>query len=335
MERKMGAKLDRCIAKLRLTLPMLGNLEGGQGCLEELQKDIKEIKETLKEEILRVLHDCPPAQEFGQSVIKRYGWEQLWFRSLSFWFLFYLAWLWLKFGYKPESADLERLFKSWVYGSFGYRLIDLFFDESGVDQQEAVIGLWLISEHEFEVLQLFEASPNAVVHVRKAKTEWFRAEVQEKRLRGKRCPYSDPLNCAEKAAPIFAFFSLALLRYGKSREIPLYRDLVYKLIAVTQLLDDLSDLEDDLSHGFFTIPCSGLEECLSQLSPAEGAELIRHDGERMKDLYILCSNFLESASQLAQQVADPLFEALAQHKLWLITKIFYGEEESDEEQGGR
>ena len=317
--------LNQCIAELYASLSHLSSSRDQETLFGELRHKYEETRNDLKEEILKTLQDCPPARELSESLIHQYGWKELYLRSFTFWFLFYISWLWIQLGIKLEAQKLESIFRVWVFGTFGYRLLDLFLDESKTGDQEAIVGLWLIAEHESGLLDFFGHDVSTARLIHEGKDEWFAAELQEKKCRGKCCPISieDPLECAYKAAPIFSLFALPLHHYGYASAIKSYKELIYKLIATTQILDDISDLEDDLTHDFFTLPASGLEDVLLKKTPAEGAELVRSDSVRMKRMCTICCDLASSASHLAAAIEDPVFQVYAEYKLLLIRRIFF------------
>jgi len=317
--------LDQCVDRMHEGLGRLRVGADDTSQVSFLRAAFRDIMEEIKGEIVASLERSAPSQITGSSLIERHGWKDLYIRSFSFWFMFYVAWMWTQFGVKLRGRDLERLFNVWVHGSFGYRLLDLHLDEASATDQEAIAGLWLIAEHEKGLLDFFGHEQQVLQHIQRAKTEWCAAELQEKSQRGKSCPIpsENPVACADKAAPIFVLFALALERYGTASLVPTYKKLIYRLVATTQLLDDLSDLEDDIANGFFTIPCNGLEDTLRTLPPAQAAGLVRADAVRMRQLCDTCCALAAEASSMAEMVDDPLFEVLAESRIFMLRTLFF------------
>lgn len=306
--------LSESVSDLFTSLSSVGELTNELAKLDGLRQAFSGLSEKLKVEIVEVLQASPLAQGIGTSLIVQYGWKGLYLRSFTFWFSFYVSWIWIQLGERLDPPTLHRVFKIWVLGTIGYRLLDLFLNEGKGSQSGAIAGLWLIDEHEAELRKLFGESDHTSACIRESKAEWFATELHEKAQRGSRCPISpnDLSDLATKAAPIFALFRLALSRYSDPSLATEYKDLIYKLIAVTQILDDVTDLEDDLSHGFFTLPCAGLEDDLAKLSAEAGAALIRGDKDRMRWLYGVARDLVAEAADLARKLRDPLFEAFSE-----------------------
>ena len=102
--------------------------------------------------------------------------------------------------------------------------------------------------------------------------------------------------------------------------------MCYLIAANWQIIDDLTDLEDDLNYGLFTLPTVGIESQLLKLTPGEGARMINRDEHRIAQLYATCSDLLKEASELADQVDDPLIELAAEIRLARVHKIFLEKE---------
>jgi len=320
--------LSESVSDLFSSLSIIGELGNPEAKLDGLRKAFSCLSERLKVEIVEALQMTPPVNSLGEGIVDRYGWKGLYHRSFTFWFSFYVSWIWIQLGKRLDASTLHRVLNVWVLGTIGYRLLDLFLDEGKGSQSEAIAGLWLIDAHEAELRKLFGDSENTTDCIRESKTEWFAAELREKTQQGSRCPISpdDLTDLATKAAPIFALFRLALSKYSDPGLATEYKALIYKLIAVTQILDDLADLEDDLSHGFFTLPCVGLEDDLANLSAAAGAALIRDDDDRMRWLYGISRNLVVEAADLARNLRDPLFEAFSECRVLILDRVFFGKE---------
>ena len=330
-----ASTLSKSVSQLYGALSKLSRLSDREAQLTELRRSFEALSEELKPQILATLKASPPSRETGISLIDQYGWKKLYLRSFTFWYCFYMSWLWTQLGVRLDGAELERMFRIWVYGTLGYRLLDLFLDEARGQGREAIAGLWLIDEHERELREFFGYTTSTCASIHSAKKEWFAAELREKSLQGERCPvsYDSIGDLSTKAAPIFSLFGLALSRHSDSMMIQDYKDLVYRLVAVTQILDDLSDLEEDLAQGFFTLACVGLEKELSLISPQEGAERVRRDEGRMRRLYDISCDLATQASEIAKRVQDPLFETFAEYRLLLLRRVFFGKEVPDGPEG--
>ena len=296
--------------------------------IASIERIYNEIREVIKQSMLKILLDSFKRYGFGEEILEKYKRKTLYLKSIPTYLLLYFAWLKInEFNLKPE--DIDRLFESGVIGTLGYRLLDLHFDTGVASDYEAIIGLALIQQHEEKLLKTFGYNKTNIELIHQCKNDYFDIEIREKSLRGKHSTFvfEKPIECAYKAAPVFSAFALALAHAGRIKDIQIFKRVCYLIAANVQIMDDLTDLEEDLAQGLFTLPTYGLESKLINLTPKDGARLINSDKRRIKQLYDACCNLLKEASELAGKVDDPLFKLAAEIRLARVHKIFLEKED--------
>ncbi|MFC2096033.1 hypothetical protein ACFLSW_06340, partial [Candidatus Bipolaricaulota bacterium] len=155
--------LDSCAEKLYSLLEDFPEAGFGEPGTKATRHIYEMLTGNLKEHIMRVLDASAPAQALRKPLISQYGWKNMYLRAFTFWFFFYLSWLWVQFGVRMEGDDLQCMFEIWVYGTLGYRLLDLYLDEKKGDSVQAIAGMWLIGEHEQQLLRYFADIPTSAV----------------------------------------------------------------------------------------------------------------------------------------------------------------------------
>jgi hypothetical protein len=288
---------------------------------------VQEGREIFKREMLSTLKKSFQRYGLSLSRVKKYEKKNIYLDSVSNFFLFYLAWLKVH-DFPLDKIKIAQLFESCILGTLGYRILDLHFDERGLPDQEAIMGMALIQQHEKKLLDVFGYHSLHFELIQECKDDYFSIEVREKASRGKHSPYSfdKPIECGYKAATIFPAFALALATIGRVTQIRVYKHIFYSITATVQILDDLADLEEDLIHRQFTLPTSGLENLLSQMSPVEAAKTIYRDINRITKLYHICCKLLRAASELTDSVDDPAVGLVVEYKLFQVHRTFLGKE---------
>lgn len=258
---------------------------------------------------------------------KQYKKINIYIRTMSGYFLFYLIWLRLN-NILFNNEEINNLLESVALGTLGYRILDLHFDEAMLSNQEVLLGLELIQKHEKILFNIFGCNNSNFDLVYQSKIDYFNVEIKEKEFMGVRSPYTfdKSAECGYKIAPAFSLFALALNKICKSSEIETYKRIFYNIFATVQIMDDLYDLKDDLNNKIFTLVVSGIEDNLKTLSPIQIAETIYKDKERLTLLHNTCWQLLRDASKLAENIDDPLMMLFAEYQLNIIHKFFFGKE---------
>ena len=264
---------------------------------------------------------------------KKYSEEDVYWKNAPVYLIAFL--LWLQINDLHSSLTIEKLFKAGVLGTIGYRVLDLFLDHGLVSESEVLMGLGLIAEQEALVLEEYGHTQENHRILYRGKYEYFKAEITEKSARYQKCPYSyeNALDLGGKATMVWPLFELSLLKLGKFEHLIKYREIFDSISATIQILDDISDLEEDIASGFYTLPTYGY-----RLPPAPGsikdyAKTIKTDPAVMWRLHSTCVSLLNNATIKAKELDEWLFAFVAQYILYRAHRAFLGEENLDDPQG--
>jgi hypothetical protein len=186
----------------------------------------------------------------------------------------------------------------------------------------------MIDRQEGIFLDQFGHTQYACHLLSETKQQYFASEIKEKSLRWKVSPYSldKPVECAYKAAPLFLPYALGLAAQGRQELTPVYKEIFESIMAVSQIIDDLGDLEADIEHGHFSLATVGIEQELLALPLGSRRQRVLYEPERLVNLYMICNTLTSRAAALAAQVDDPMHEAIALTKKYRVHQTFLREE---------
>ncbi len=245
-----------------------------------------------------VLNKFAAQQGFDLSKSKNYKHrlEEGYFRVFYPAVVMYMAWLDLE-GQKKAIENIGNIFASFMLGVAGYEILDSNLDEGKWNSEEILFSISLIQECERLLLSSFEFEKPDYDLLNRFKLLFLKSEITEKNLRFKKSPYTKehPEQCGYKAVHAYFPFFLLLQKSGKQDQIDEYLQFFYDWGAPLQIMDDLMDLEDDLSNGHYSYPTLGFEEKLSQLSPHELSILIKSDKEHIKKLQKICDDLISKS----------------------------------------
>lgn len=218
---------------------------------EKLQKIYKEnIEETINNYI----------EDFSIEIAEYRKLEDVNFyeNSISRYLTFIILWC-IEKNINLSKDSLNKICHYVFIGTVGYRLIDLQQDHSILEPKSIYLGLYLINISEELLTEIFP-SKDALSIIKKYSNLYNKIEYKEKQNRWKSCPFSweNADELGYKAAPIFSIFDLMFNLAGfdeiKNKEL---LGALNKVVASTQLCDDISDACEDLSNGFETLVMSG------------------------------------------------------------------------------
>lgn len=160
---------------------------------------------------------------------------------------------------KLSKEELYKISDAMLIGSIGYRLIDVHNDEGLLGKESSIIGNYFIHNYEEILLDIFRDVETFKI-ISKNISLYSHVEFLEKRNRWKTCPFNwdEPEKVGLKISPMFSIFEL-VLRIAKKdeKEIDsLLKGLIYFSAAI-QMLDDFTDVEEDLTNGIETLVMSG------------------------------------------------------------------------------
>ncbi len=160
---------------------------------------------------------------------------------------------------KLSKEELYKISEAMLIGSMGYRLIDIHNDEGLLGKESSIIGNYFIHNYEEILLDIFK-DPETFKIISKNVGSYSEVEFLEKRNRWKTCPFNweTPEVIGLKISPMYSIFELVLrLTKKDEKEIDsLLKGLVYFSAAI-QMLDDFTDIKEDLANGIETIVMSG------------------------------------------------------------------------------
>ncbi|HMK47348.1 MAG TPA: class 1 isoprenoid biosynthesis enzyme [Methanocella sp.] len=193
--------------------------------------------------------------------------------------------------------NLGNIFRSTVLGAAGYIIFDSNIDDKDHSPAEIMLSLLLIQEHDRLLQQSFKFNSADYEILNRFKQLYLAAEIKEKRSRFLESPYTKerPEDCGYKAVHGYLPFALLLQKSGKQGQIEGYMHLFYECGAVLQIMDDLLDLEEDITNGHYSYPTLGFDKELPGRSPEELAALIRSDMKHMCQLQYECKRLIESS----------------------------------------
>jgi hypothetical protein len=101
---------------------------------------------------------------------------------------------------------------------------------------------------------------------------------------------------------------LSLEQLGKSNMIDAYFEVFFLFGAVIQILDDLKDLEDDISIGHFsyaTLDSDAVVLYKEGRKPKEIAKILLKDNQLMSSIYITCKKLISNSNEILIKLDDP------------------------------
>ncbi|HSP86658.1 MAG TPA: hypothetical protein VLN45_00875, partial [Ignavibacteriaceae bacterium] len=229
--------------------------------------------------------------------------------SISLYLAFILIWcIDKKVNLSRES--LNKICHYMFTGTIGYRIIDLHQDHSLLNTKSIYLALYLINISEELLTEIFPSKYTLPI-IKKYSNLYNKTEYKEKQNRWKSCPFSwknvDELG--NKAAPIFSIFELIFKLSGfdeiKNQELLI---ALNKVVASTQLCDDMSDACEDLSNGFETLVMNGfysMHPDKLDISAKTVGEFINSD--RLKIYYEINMALLNEASKIFSKYDEFLF----------------------------
>ena len=106
---------------------------------------------------------------------------------------------------------------------------------------------------------------------------------------------------------------LSLEHLGKSANIDPYFEVFFLFGAVIQILDDLKDIEDDLSIGHFsyiTLGSDVIEWHKKGMKPKDMVKMLWEDKQRIHQLFGECKDMIRKSRMILKQLEDPYLEKI-------------------------
>jgi hypothetical protein len=229
-----------------------------------------------------------------------------------------------------QLSKFGDLLRAVMYGIAGYGILDVIVDEKNFSPVELLCAHQLIAEYETTILNTFGVSKANLFILHHIRNQFLNSEIKEKSCRMIKSPYIKeyPIECGFKAAHLLTPFMLSLEQLNKSHLTDDYFRVFFLFGAVIQIIDDLKDLEDDLSIGHFsyiTLDSDALIQFKKGRKPRDIARSLLGDEKRLQDIYHNCSEMIDQAMVMLQTLEDDLLARIV-HVTDLRLKAFFRNE---------
>ena len=211
------------------------------------------------------------------------------------------------------SDNLKRfgdILQAVIFGIAGYAILDVIVDGDDFSSVELLTSQALIAEYETRIIKAFGVTEVNLDILHRIRAQFLKAEVKEKSLRRKASPYhkDNPKECGYKAAHLLTPFMLSLECLGKSSLIDTYFEVFFMFGAVIQIIDDLKDLEDDISIGHFsyiTLDTETVTLLNKGQKPHEIVKILMEDKQRLHEIYDTCKKLIAESKTILGNLNDP------------------------------
>jgi hypothetical protein len=214
-------------------------------------------------------------------------------------------------GLNDNLKSFGDLLRAVIYGIAGYGMLDVIVDGQDFSPVELLTAQTLITEYETLILKTFGVSEVNLSILHRTRSQFLKAEIKEKSLRGKSSPYKKdkPIECGFKAAHLLTPFMLSLEQLGNSSQIDAYFEVFFLFGAVIQILDDLKDLEEDISIGHFsyiTLDTDVVSLYRKGSKPKEIAKTLLEDNRHLNSVYNTCKKLIADSNIILKSLDDPI-----------------------------
>lgn len=225
-------------------------------------------------------------------------------------FAFLVVWM-DEAGLGDFLEHFDDILRSAVFGVAGYGIMDENVDGSLPSPVEILTSQALIAEYEAVVLNVFGVTSinlNILHHMRSI---FLAAEIKEKNVRGKASPYGweHPEDCGAKGAHVVTPFMLSLERLGRAHLIEDYWRVFLLFGAVIQIIDDWTDLENDLAVGHYSLMTLNVEN-VRTAEPRKLAQQLRTDVKCIRETHRVSKEMIAESRSILARLNDPFLVRL-------------------------
>lgn len=217
---------------------------------------------------------------------------------------------WMEYNKVKLSIDkLYKISEALLIGSVGYRLLDIHNDDGSLGKESIIIGNFFIHNYEETLLNIFNDAEIFKI-ISKNVNLYSEVEFLEKRNRWKPCPFSwdEPEKIGLKTAPMYSVFELILRQSGKEEEEieSLFRGILFFSAAI-QMLDDFTDIQEDLVNGIETLVMSGFfKKFGSDVEVTKKIIKIFLSEERILRFYNTSQSLFDKAREIFTELEDDI-----------------------------
>jgi hypothetical protein len=213
-------------------------------------------------------------------------------------------------GLTDSLHSFGDMLRGVVYGIAGYGVLDVIVDGGDFSAVELLTAQKLIAEYETMMLKTFGVTEINLSILQQLRDRFLKAEIKEKSVRGEASPYDKekPIDCGTKAAHLLTPFMLSLERLGKADLIDTYFEVFNSFGAVIQILDDIKDLEDDISIGHFSYVTLGTRTIplyKEGYSAKEITNMLLDDQQHLTNIYLTCKKLIKYSNEILLELKDP------------------------------
>lgn len=276
----------------------------------------------VKRDIARFLAEVDKA--YGCEVRASKGYRPQYMQDALAVFALLAAWL-ADQGGEELLEDFDRILAAGVLAVAGYCLLDSTLDSEATAPVEVLTANILLAEYEALALDVFGAAPATRGAFHRVQSLFLASELKEKRARWKSCPYeeAEPKGMGTKGLNATSPLILSLAKLGKEELVPDYIEFFLLLGAPIQMIDDWTDLEDDLAIGHYSYMAM-LHAKGGSLRDSAAAP-IRGDREAVRRTLEICEESLAAADAIMERLGDEVMLRLSR-TIGTRTRDFYRKE---------
>lgn len=264
---------------------------------------LHEMMQVLEEELTLLVDKGYADATFKQQLMQN---SEYYLYDMHAFVLQYLLWLYLNDA--PFTIrNCTRLTRASVYGTLGYRLLDLNMDEQQhSDPSVQLLSRYLIHEYEYLLLDVFGRTDENITALRRIFNAHTDEEFRQLHCRGKQPCYT-PGNLrqmADKAIHLFAPFTLALYFFNRAEKEPALWNIFRCTFAPIQLIDDLQDVSSDVHHGHYSIFFTKDD---LPAGPVTTDDVVQQYPDRIASLYTEGISLFDEARQICKSEEELIF----------------------------
>ena len=226
-------------------------------------------------------------------------------------FAFLVVWMY-EVGLTGLLNKFDDILKAGVFAVSGYGILDANVDGQEPSPVEILAAQALISEYETLAIRTFGITEINLEIMHKMRTLFLQAEIREKICRGKCSPYTkdNPKECGAKGANAVTPFMLALEQLNKTDQIDKYWEVFLLFGAAIQIIDDWTDLENDLTAGHYSYLTLGFGKTIKTSDLKTISKMLRTNEKLIEKTYNEGIHLINQSRKILKELNDPTLERL-------------------------
>lgn len=258
----------------------------------------------LDDQAAKLLHDF--SAPLGFDISKWKSNRLQYFKDAYPVFAFLAVWM-DEFGLENLINQFDEILRAGVFAVAGYGILDSNVDSDAPSPVEILTSQALIAEYETSALRIFGTTGVNLEIMRRMRTLFLEAEIKEKLMRHKASPYrlDQPKDLGAKGANSVTPFMLSLEQLGKASLIDDYWEVFLLFGAAIQMIDDWSDLEQDLADGHYSYVTLCIDDIHQLNDPMKTAKLLCEDKKWIHSTYTCSKEMVEQSREILSRLNDP------------------------------